>query len=474
MNGGAQDSAKLSVLDGVAMLVGIVVGIGIFGFPPMVAANVDTAFQYMAVWVVGGLVMLVGALCYAELGSAYPSAGGEYHYLSRAYGRWLGMLFAWARGTVIQTGAIAAVAFIYGEYANQLLPLGEYGEGVHAAIAVVALTALNLVGTVQSNRMQLVFTILALAGVLAVIVAALAGAMGIGNLDPVPAVEASSPAGSLGMAMVFVLLTYGGWNEAAYLSGEMRDVKRDMRRVLVLGTLVVMALYVAVNLAFLSIFGLQGLRDSSAVAADVMQAVVGPTSAIVLSLIVCFTALSTINGSIFTGARVYYALGQDIPALQRLSTWSTRGLTPVTALLVQCAITLGLIAFGSLSHGSGVQTMVAYTAPVFWLFMLLVAASLIILRRRDSAQPRPFRVPLYPIAPLILCLSCAGLVYSSLMYAGIGGLVGLAVLASGIPFMLKYRGTKVRGAQARDATVREATPVAPAKPAKHVVSEPPL
>jgi len=471
MSGGAPESAKLSVLDGVAMLVGIVVGIGIFGFPPMVAANVDDSFQYMAVWVAGGLVMLVGALCYAELGSAYPSAGGEYHYLTRAYGRWLGMLFAWARGTVIQTGAIAAVAFIYGEYANQLVPLGEYGEGLHAAIAVVALTILNLAGTVQSNWMQRVFTVLALAGVLAVIVAALAGAAGVGNVTPVPVTGESSPSGTLGMAMVFVLLTYGGWNEAAYLSGEMRDVKRDMRRVLVLGTLVVVALYVAVNLAFLSIFGLQGLRDSTAVAADVMQAVVGPASAVLLSLIVCFTALSTINGSIFTGARVYFALGQDIPALQRLSTWSTRGLTPVTALLVQCVITLGLIAFGSLSHGSGVQTMVAYTAPVFWLFMLLVAASLIILRRRDGAQPRPFRVPLYPVTPLILCLACAGLVYSSVMYAGIGGLVGLAVLASGVPFMLKYRRAD---ASARSPEASSLPKTTSPEPAKHVVSEHPL
>ena len=470
MSSGTPESAKLSVIDGVAMLVGIVVGIGIFGFPPMVAANVDTPFEYMAVWVAGGVVMLVGALCYAELGSAYPSAGGEYHYLSRAYGQWLGMLFAWARGTVIQTGAIAAVAFIYGDYANQLVPLGEYGEGLHAAIAVVALSLLNLVGTVQSNRMQLVFTILALAGVLAVIAAALAGASGVVDVAAVATTGTPSPSGSLGMAMVFVLLTYGGWNEAAYLSGEMRDVKRDMRRVLVLGTVVVVALYVAVNLAFLSIFGLQGLRDSTAVAADVMQAVAGPASAILLSLIVCFTALSTINGSIFTGARVYFALGQDIPALQRLSTWSTRGLTPVTALLVQAVITLGLIAFGSLSHGSGVQTMVAYTAPVFWLFMLLVAASVIILRRRDNTQPRPFRVPLYPITPLILCLACAGLVYSSVMYAGIGGLVGLAVLASGVPFMLKYRQTKTRGATARDADIHFSAKTSP-EPGKHAVPD---
>ncbi len=434
----APATAGLTVLDGVAVLVGIVVGIGIFGFPPLVAANVDSGLTYMAVWLAGGLIMLVGALSYAELGSTYPSAGGEYHYLARAYGHRLGMLFAWARGTVIQTGAIAAVAFIYGEYANQLIDLGTHGAGLHAGIAVLALTALNLVGTVQSKRVQLLFTVLALLGVVAVMIAAAASAMGVGQAPAAVAGGGTGSTGSLGMAMVFVLLTYGGWNEAAYLSGEMRDVKRDLSRVLLLGTAVVVVLYLGVNLAFLQMFGLQGLRDSQAIGADLMQIVAGPAGAMLLSLLVCFTALSTINGSIFTGARVYFALGRDVPALGGLASWSNRGLTPVNALLAQGVITLALVAFGTLSDGSGVHTMVAYTAPVFWLFMLLVAASIFVLRRRDALRPRPFRIPLYPFTPLVFCLACAGLLYSSILYAGIGGLVGLAVLACGVPFILKY------------------------------------
>src|SRR5690554_3000001 len=149
---------SLTVLDGVAVLVGVVIGIGIFGFPPLVAQQTDSALVYMGLWIAGGLVMLVGALCYAELGSAYPHAGGEYHFLRRAWGPPVGLLFAWARGTVIQTGSIAAVAFIYGEYAQQLLPLGERGVAIHAALAVVGLTLLNMVGTRQSKRLQIVFT----------------------------------------------------------------------------------------------------------------------------------------------------------------------------------------------------------------------------------------------------------------------------------------------------------------------------
>src|SRR5690606_41940511 len=138
---------NLTVVDGVAVLVGVVIGIGIFGFPPLVAQQTDSSLVYIGLWLAGSLVMLVGALCYAELGSAYPHAGGEYHFLQRAWGSSLGVLFAWARGTVIQTGSIAAAAFIYGEYAQRLVPLGWGGVASLVAIAVVALSLLTIIAT---------------------------------------------------------------------------------------------------------------------------------------------------------------------------------------------------------------------------------------------------------------------------------------------------------------------------------------
>ncbi|AUV49703.1 APC family permease [Bordetella bronchiseptica] len=432
---GMAQARGLSVLDAVAVLVGVVIGIGIFGFPPLVAQHAQSESVYLALWLGGAAVMLMGALCYAELGSAYPGAGGEYLYLRHAWGPRVALLFAWARCTVIQTGAIAVVAFIYGEYAQELAPLGTHGVALHAAIAVIALTLLNIMGTQPSKRIQLVFTVLTLAALAAVVATGL-------SAPPAPPAPVEPLAGStlglLGMGLVFVLLTYGGWNEAAYLSGELREARRNMAKVLLIGTAVVAGAYLLTNLALLQIFGLQGLRETRAVAATLMTLAAGPYAAIVLSLLVCVTALSTINGTILTGARVYSALGQDVPRLRPLAGWSMRGQTPTSALLAQGAITLVLLGYGAYAH-DGVQTLVAYTAPVFWLFMLLVAASVWRLRRLDPHRPRPFRVPLYPLPPLLLGLTCAGLVWSSARYAGVGALLGLAVLAAGLPALRLLR-----------------------------------
>jgi len=444
----AANTATLTVLDGVAVMVGVVVGIGIFGFPPLVARHAPDAVIYMLLWLAGGVVMLAGALCYAELGSAYPDAGGEYHYLTRAWGRSVGLLFGWARGTVVQTGAIAAVAFIYGDYAERLLPLGaylggylgaylgEHGPALHAACSVLLLTALNMLGTRHSQRAQLALTTLTLAALLAVIVA---GLMGTGSHPPVSIAPAQplppgQLAGMLGMGLVFVLLTYGGWNETAYLSGELANPQRDVRRIMLIGTLVITSAYLLTNLAYLRIFGLQGLREAQAVGADAIAIVAGPTAAWVIGALVCATALSTINATILTGARVYYALGRDVAGLRALAAWHARGATPRRALALQGAITLALIAFGAW-QADGVQTMVAYTAPVFWLFMMGVATSVWRLRRLDAATPRPFRTPGYPATPLFFALCCAGLAWSSIVYAGAGAWLGLAVLAAGAPFV---------------------------------------
>lgn len=432
--------ASLSVTDGTLMMVGIIIGIGIFKTPQLVALFTPNPWAFVALWALGGVATLIGALVYAELAASYPSTGGEYHFLTRAFGRDVGFLFAWARTTVIQTGAIAAVAFVLGDYAQELYALSAHGPAIYGGAALLILTLVNLAGTYESKTAQNIFTVLE-AGALAAI--ALVGFLHGGG-DAVTAASPENPSldamefgttgfGAMGLAMVFILLTYGGWNEAAYLSADLRNVKRDMIRILLIGTAVVTILYVLINLAYLQVLGFEGLRRSNAVAADVMRIGFGDSGAAILSLIVVCAALSTMNASIFTGARLYHALGEDL-ALKRLRVWNMRGNNPRHAILAQSLIAFALLMFGALAR-DGFQAMVEYTAPVFWFFLLLVGVSLFVLRRRDPERERPFRAPLYPLLPALFCAICGYLLYASLVYTGRGALVGIVVLLAGIPLI---------------------------------------
>jgi basic amino acid/polyamine antiporter, APA family len=270
--------------------------------------------------------------------------------------------------------------------------------------------------------------------IVALIVVILAGLSTTGTTHP--PVQAGSQWGYFGLAMVFVLLTYGGWNEAAYLSGELKDVRRNMVRTLLLGTAVVTTVYVLANLAYLNVFGLEGLRKSQTVGADLMRVVVGDWSAVVFSVIVCVCALSTLNATIFTGARGYYALGRDVPAIRKLGVWDEKGDKPANALLLQAAIALALLAFGSTTR-DGFEAMVAYTAPVFWFFLFLIAVSVFIFRNRGGDLP--YRLPLFPIPPILFGAAAIWMIYSSIAYAGIGAWVGVVVLIAGIPLVLLSR-----------------------------------
>ena len=418
--------AGMSVLQGTAFIVGIVTGIGIFKSPQLVAQSVPSEMAFVLLWVVGGLITLIGALVYAELASAYPSGGGEYHFLSRAMGRPIALLFAWARVTVLQTGIIAAVAFVFGDYAQQLVPLGPWGPAIHAALALAILTLVNLLGLQEGKGFQLALTALTLVAITMVVVAGF-------WLAPAQAAAPADPSGAAyGLALVFVLLAYGGWSEAAYLSGDLRDVRRNMVRVLVIATTIITVTYVLMNLAYLNILGLDGIRKSSAVGADAVRKVAGSHGAVVLALVICCVALSALNGTIFTGARLYHAVGNDLPLLKRLGLDTSHGGNPTVAFAAQSAVAMSLIVFGAMAR-DGFQAMVAYTAPVFWLFLLLVGVSYFILRRRAPDQERPFRAPFYPLTPILFCLTCAYLLYASLVYTGLGALVGVAVLLIGVP-----------------------------------------
>jgi amino acid transporter len=432
----------LSVADAVFLTVGLVIGVGIFKLPAQVAANTADAAQFLAVWLLGGLTSLCGALVYAELAARRPETGGEYAFLAHGLGRGAAFVFAWCRMTVIQTGSIAAVAFAFGDYASQILPLGVHGSALWAALAVAALTALNLAGTRQSKSLQKAAEI-ALVGALVLLALA---ALARGG-EPAAAAVSGAPAASFGLAMVFVLFAYGGWNEAAYLAGEVRDAPRNMVRVLVLGVAAVSAVYLLVNLAYLATLGLGGIRGSQAVAADAMRAAAGEKGARLLAAVVCVSALTTMNAAIFTGARTTWALGRDWPLFGPLGAWREAASTPGNALVVQGAVTLALVLAGSATP-DGFGAMLAYTAPVFWTFFMLTGATLFVFRaraRRAGEEAPGFRVPLYPLVPAAFVATCAYMLWSSLDYLrnpnygphfGAMALAGIAVMTLGVPLYL--------------------------------------
>lgn len=437
----AQPRALLSVPDGIFLMVGMVIGAGIFKTPSLVAGNTAGPVEFLGAWLLGGLISLCGALVYAELASRYPHTGGEYFFLARGLGRGAAFLFAWSRMTVIQTGAIAAVAFVLGDYASEILPLGARSSAKWAAISVVALTALNFASTIQSKTVQTVMEVVLIAALVLVALFAL-----FATQAPVKPAAASNPNASFGFAMIMVLITYGGWNEAAYISGEVRDARRKMTLILVSGIIGVTALYMLVNAGYMAVLGQGGMAESKAVAADAMRILTGDRGAVVLALIVCVAAATTINAAIFTGARTSYAFGQDFRLFGLLGSWRERGSTPANALLVQGVITLGLIAASSVTP-DGFSAMVAYTSPVFWTFFLLTGATVFVFRARGGEEPI-FKVPLYPVIPLAFIASCAYMLWSSIdyirnpMYGPSFGemvLAGIAIMGAGIPLYFVAR-----------------------------------
>ncbi len=421
--------ALLRRRDAVAIIVGIVIGAGIFKTPSMVAGFAGDPGWIIAAWVAGALISLVGALCYAELATAFPSPGGDYHFLTLAYGRDLSFLYAWARATVINTGSIALLAFVFGDYFSQVLPLGARSSALWAAAIVVVLTIVNLVGLRTSARTQNVLTVLQIVGLVAIMAAGLvAGTQASGSP---PAFSASPGAGALGLAMVFVLLTYGGWNEAAYISAEVRGGRRAMVVALVASIAIIAAVYIAVNATLLYGLGHEALASSKAAGTDVMTRAFGPWAGHAVGIIVCIAALTSINATMITGARTNYAMGRDWPALRFLGGWNVARGVPLAAYVVQAAIALALIAFGALQH-DGFEAMVEFTAPVFWGFFFLVGVALFVLRVREPAVERPFRVPLYPLTPLLFCAVCAYLFHSSVTYAASQNAVHVAFIVMGV------------------------------------------
>ena len=447
-----QPQRLLDPLGAVALILGVVIGAGIFKTPALVASLSGDVGWTLGVWLLGALISVMGALCYAELCCAYPHAGGDYHFLHRAFGRNVSFLYAWARATVINPGAIALLAFVFGDYFSQVLSLGPYSSALWALLIVLLLTAVNMLGIHASSRIQFWLILFEVLGLIAVVVAGFtleAGDSSGAFFDTAP------PMAQLGLALVFVLLTFGGWSEAAYISAEVRGGPRSIVRVIVISMALLTVLYLLVNAALLHGLGLQGLGASKTAAADVLGLAWGPWAQKALGLFVAIAALTSINATMVVGARTKYALGRDWVSLGQLGTWSGPTGSPSRAYALQAVISLGLIALG-MREADGFSAMVEFTAPMFWSFLMLVGLALMWLRRTDSAATRPFRVPLYPFTPLVFCAACAFLAYSSVMYAASQNALHVSfwLLGSGVLALVLLRW--------RDAALRLAATKKPA------------
>jgi amino acid transporter len=420
---------QLSLFDSTCLIVGIIIGVGIYQMAPDIAKGAGGAWGVLGIWTLGGLLSLCGALCYAELATAYPHEGGDYVYLGHAYGKWAGFLFGWAQLAIVRPGDIAVMAFAFATYgcavwdplANTAFP---YGPQLYAVVATVILTVINVCGVHEGKWTQNLLTAVKAVGLLTIV-----GVACLASPQP-PRVETTGQL-PYSLALIFVLFTYGGWNEMAYVAAEVRDPRRNIVRALLAGTGAVMVLYMAVNGAFLHALGYAGLAGSKAVAADAVSAALPGVAGGLVSALICVSALGAVNGLVFTGARISYAVGADHPLFRFVGRWHPRFGTPAAALLLQGGIAVTLIVV----LGSFVDAIL-YTAATVYSFYLGSTLAVIVLRFKEPHVERPYRVFGYPLTPLVFAGVCGFLIYSAVVYKPWIALVSCGLLALGLPLWL--------------------------------------
>lgn len=462
------DTGSLSVWDAGSLIIGIVIGASLFRVPADVFANVPGVGSGLLLWLVGGLLSLAGALCYAELAAAYPRIGGDYVYLSRAYGRWMGFLFGWMRFMVILPANVGAMAFIFAEHARRLVHVDTDWQAPLALGAIIVLTMINLGGVTLGARVQNGLTLLKLVGLGAIILAGFSLAARTSVPDVPPPSDLGAP--QYGLALVLILYAYGGWSDAAFVAAEVRDVRRNVPRALIVGLGTIIVLYILVNWAYVAGLGLNGVRSSSTPAAELLQRSWGRRGEEGVILIVMLSTLGAMHGMIFSGARLTAALGEGHRVFWLLGRSGADAGNPYRAVLAIGVTSVALVwlvgteagvgALGWLlarcgmsppawSPGEeGFETLVIGAAPTFWIFFCLTAAAVPVLRWRDPSTDRPFRCG-SPLTPLIFGVTSVFMLWSSVAYARSLALLGAGVLLIGVALLLfdRQRGTGVEEAE---------------------------
>ena len=461
----------LTRFDCVCIIVGTIIGAGIFKIPAIVSGKMPDVYWLAGVWIFGGAIALIGALCFAELTTTYPDRGGDYGYLKRAYHPRFGFAFSWTAFWVIRPGNIGAMAMVFGKFANQAFP-NSLSEFLYAVIGVVTITITNLLGIKVGKTALNILTVAKVLGIMLIVVSAFvfgsrqseskvapetsaasviaATSTGVANTavpktDPQ---ESESPLtdGRFWLALMFVMFAFGGWNDIAFMASEAKEPKKNLLPSLVIGTGTVLFVYLLINCALVYGFGFEnmaarGQQYESATAAMINNNM-GETGNRIFSLVVCVSCLGAINAMILTSPRIYWATAIDYPSLQWLAgSGKERGWW--RAMMLQAVVTLLLIGMLGNSKG-GFENIVAATAPYFWLFLAATIVSLVVNRIRYKGQFDGFRIPFGPLFPIIFVLTCVFMAYMALDYmvvqklqvptAGIGGWV---IVGATLSFFLK-------------------------------------
>ncbi|MBX7103154.1 MAG: amino acid permease [Gemmataceae bacterium] len=437
MNSG--DCKTLGPFDAVALIVGIIIGAGIFRSPSDVFAAVSLPAQGLWLWAAGAGVSLCGALCYAELAAAYPTDSGEGEYLTRAFGRFAGWYFTWIQLVCIRTAAaIVSIAYVFAAYARELSPAPAWA---YVAGVIAVLTCINMLGLQPGRWTQ---NLLAVAKVTAV-VAVVALAFTVVR-DPGPTTKIA-PVKPFALALVTIMYTYSGWHEAAYIVSDLRDPRRSLPQALILGVGLVTVIYLAVNVAALAVLGFAGIRETRTFGTDLMRHA-GYDGRWFAAVVVLVT-LGSINGTILSGSRLLASAGDRHVGFGLLAKARSRRNAPLASLLVQAGLCLAMVAALELtSDADGFERVLAATSPALWLVFLLAGLALFVLRWREPERDRPYRVPLYPVVPLVYCAGCAFMLYMSVDYAmtqlGPETWLTAGLLAAGMVYFLAMSATSRR------------------------------
>jgi len=426
---------ELTLLDSTMINVGTMIASAIFIVPATIAMHAQGSALTVIVWIVGGMVSLMGALAIAELGAAMPEAGGQFIYLREAYGPVWGFLYGWGAFMVINTASIAAIAVAFAQYLGYFFPLNNTEIKIVAMLSTVLLTTINCFGLKLGAWTQNVFTFLkmaALAGIIVLSFVLKGGA--VENFTPLfPAQSFSSLLGPLGLAMVAALWAYDGWIEITYVGSEVKNPQRNLPLSIIFSTVIVIALYVLISIACVYVLSVGTMAQAKLVASDVATTIMGTTGAALVTIAILISTLGSNNGIVFTAARIPYAMAKEKLFFQSMGKVNAKYHVPLVALIVQGVWACILTASGSYDQ------LYTYVVFVSWLFYAMSCGAVIILRRKAPQMPRPYKTWGYPVVPVIFILFAIWLVINTIVEAPRDAAIGAGIMLSGLPIYFYWQ-----------------------------------